>query len=143
MTCIRCRILDNVANNFYGGGVYVYTGTFFMQNSVLGGNMATNTDLVASTGHAIHVSPGATAELDGVTVIPGSTVVANYPSGILILVAGTVNYGTCPGGTTPGEHGQHVYLSGGNFTGCPFLCPRSTYGPGGESTYLQRLPICT
>ena len=51
----------------------------------------------------------------------------------------TIDYGTCTGGTNPGEPGLNIFVSDGDFTGCPFRCPKSTYGPGGATSDLRRI----
>ena len=68
------------------------------------------------------------------SVLPGSP----DSSAVLILTSGaSIDYGTCTPGTNPGEAGRNVEV--GNFTGCPFVCPIGTHGPGGSTDELRSI----
>ena len=52
----------------------------------------------------------------------------------------TIDYGNCTPGRTPGDPGANVLVTDvGNFTGCPFQCPKGTFGPGGATDVLRAI----
>ena len=68
----------------------------------------------------------------------------NAPAGTpakvhFIYAAGvSIDYGDCAAGTTPGEASANILIADvGNFTGCPFRCPKGTSGPGGPTDALR------
>ena len=56
-----------------------------------------------------------------------------------LIPSSKVDWGVCPPGTSPGGVGEAVLVVNGDFTGCPFVCPTGTYGPGGETNALREL----
>ena len=80
----------------------------------------------------------ATALISNCTFLTKNTSTAGhdefiYTSGI------NVDYGNCTGGQNPGASGANILVADGSFTGCPFLCPEGTSGPGGEASLLRKL----
>ena len=105
--------------------------------NVQGNSDFTGCTFLSHSGSTVYVTTTATISFDNCTF----TVDANAATDDkLIYSAGRpIDYGICPPGTNPGVSGSNVFVSGGNFTGCPFQCSKGMWGPGGPTDVLRNI----
>jgi hypothetical protein len=115
----------------YGGGVYLYNGTFTMSGGTITGNTSSN------NGGGVYVSYGALTMSGG--TISGNTTTSSYGGGVYVyngtftISGGTIsgNAASYYGGGGVCMSGSALTMSGGTITG------NSSYYYGGGGVYLE------
>ena len=113
------EILLEIRTCLFDGNIAPYGMAITIHNNEPGLNLITNSTFTHTLNHTLTI-------------------------GALFIDAGgtTIDYGNCTPGSTPGVGGINVPVVRDGlteFTGCPFLCPLGTLGPGGASSSLREL----
>ena len=124
-----------------GGGVYAgSSATLTLIQSILYGNTLGTYGRGSGKGHAIFIASSSTTVTIDRTRLIGDAAAA---AGTLLVSSGSANidWGVCSPGQSPGMVAASIpMLDGGqawDTTGCPDLCVKGSYGPGGNSTFLK------
>jgi len=118
-TKITGNSYSSFGNNNFGGGVYVYSGTFTMNGGEISGNTVSTTSSYSSAGGGVYVLFGTftmnDGEISGNTVSSSSTAAQYFCGGGGVYVSSgtfTMNGGEISGNTASGSSSIPVYGGG-------------------------------